>query len=164
MKVVWFISALHRMSSYTLWNLLVYILVYTNSYSYIIVLELVRVYNCNDSMQNALSSSWSENGTFWYNKHYTVDLSRLYIYIYIYIYNNCAHSTTVTMIKFQLDLHSRTTPHTSPLRSLKVIFLSYTKKNDRDISKVHCTMTDHLILCITPVLWNENVNTILYIS
>ena len=45
------------------------------------------------------------------------------------------------MIKLLLlsDFHSRTTPHTSPLRaSYGVSFVSYTKKNDRDISRAHC--------------------------
>ena len=43
------------------------------------------------------------------------------------------------MMKLWSDLHSRTTPHTSPLRaSFGVSFASYTKKNDRDISGVLC--------------------------
>ena len=43
--------------------------------------------------------------------------NRLSIYRCYIFYNN-AHSTTVTMMKFLSDLHSRTTPHTSPLRGL----------------------------------------------
>ena len=44
------------------------------------------------------------------------------------------------MTKFRLDLHSRTTPHTWLLRaSFGVSFMSYTKKNDRNISGVHRT-------------------------
>ena len=43
------------------------------------------------------------------------------------------------MIKLRLYWHSRTTPHTSPLRAnYGGSFVSYTKKNDRDISRVHC--------------------------
>ena len=39
------------------------------------------------------------------------------------------------MIKLRPDLHTRTTPHTSPLRAnYGVSSVSYTKKNDRDIS------------------------------
>ena len=42
------------------------------------------------------------------------------------------------MIKLRSDLYSRTTPHASPLRaSYGVSFVSYTKKNDRDISRAH---------------------------
>ena len=45
------------------------------------------------------------------------------------------------MIKLQSDLHSRTTPHSSPLRaSYGVSFMSYRKKIDRDISRAHCAM------------------------
>ena len=45
------------------------------------------------------------------------------------------------MIKPRSDLHSRTTPQNSPLRaSFGVgVFMSYIKKNDRDISRAHCT-------------------------
>ena len=51
------------------------------------------------------------------------------------------HNTTNTMIKFRSDLHSRTTPHISPLRaSYGVSFMSCTEKNDRDISRSHCIM------------------------
>ena len=57
-----------------------------------------------------------------------------------YIWYGSAHSTTITMIKLRSDLHPRTTPHTWPLRaSYGVTFVSYTKKNDRDISRTHYT-------------------------
>ena len=56
-----------------------------------------------------------------------------------YIWHDIAHGITITMIKLQSDLHSRKAPHTSPLRaSHGVSFVSYTKKNDRDISRAHC--------------------------
>ena len=43
------------------------------------------------------------------------------------------------MIKLPPDWHSRTTPHTSPLRaSYGVYFVSYMKKNYRDISIAQC--------------------------
>ena len=65
--------------------------------------------------------------------------SRLSIYRG-YIGYDCAHRTIIKMIKFRSDLHSRTTPHTSTLRAnYGVSFVSYTKKNDRDISGAHCT-------------------------
>ena len=58
-----------------------------------------------------------------------------------YIWYRCVHSTTVTMVKLQSDLHSRTTPYTSPLRaSYGVSFASYTKKDGHDISRVHCML------------------------
>ena len=42
------------------------------------------------------------------------------------------------MIKLRSDLYSRTTPHSSPLRaSYGVSFVSYTKNNDRDISRAY---------------------------
>ena len=62
------------------------------------------------------------------------------ISIVIHIYHDNVHSTTITIIKFRSDLHWRTTSHTSPLRaSYGVSFVSYTKKNDRDISRAYCT-------------------------
>ena len=62
-----------------------------------------------------------------------------------------AHST-ITMIKLRSDLHSRT-PHSSLLRaSYGVSFASYTKKNDRDISRAHCTSMD-FFYC---TLYNED--------
>ena len=46
------------------------------------------------------------------------------------------------MLKLRSDLHSRKTPHTSPLRaSYGVSFVSYTKKKYRDISRAHCCIT-----------------------
>ena len=45
--------------------------------------------------------------------------------------HDSAHSTTITMMKVQSDMHSQMTSHTSPL-------VSYTKNNDRDISRAHC--------------------------
>ena len=55
-----------------------------------------------------------------------------------YIWYDNAHVTTITMIKRRSDLHSRKTSHTSPLRaSYGVSFVSYTKKNDHDISRAH---------------------------
>ena len=63
---------------------------------------------------------------------------RLSIYREFVRHDN-AHSTTITMIKLRSTLHSRTTPHTSPLRaSYGVSFASYITKNDRDISRAHC--------------------------
>ena len=57
----------------------------------------------------------------------------------IYVYDS-VQSTAITMIKLQSGLQSQTTPHTSPLRvSYGVSFVSYTAKNDCDISGVHCT-------------------------
>ena len=58
--------------------------------------------------------------------------------LYIYIYYDSAHSTAITVIKFRSDLHSRTAPHSSPVRaSYGVSFLSYTERNGREISKLH---------------------------
>ena len=43
-----------------------------------------------------------------------------------YIWYNCAHSTTITMLKIRSDLHPRTIPHTSPVRaSYGVSFVSW---------------------------------------
>ena len=56
---------------------------------------------------------------------------RLYVIRYCIQYNNYNDKT----------LHSRTTPHTSPLRArYGVSFVSYTKNNYRDISRAHCTL------------------------
>ena len=53
------------------------------------------------------------------------------------IWYKSAHSTTISIITFRSDLHSRTTPHTSPLRaSYEMSFVSYTKRNDRDMCTV----------------------------
>ena len=50
-----------------------------------------------------------------------------------------AHSTAIIMIQLRSDFHSRMTPHTSPLQaSYEMSFVSYMKKNDRDISRAHC--------------------------
>ena len=56
-----------------------------------------------------------------------------------YIWYDSADNTAITMIKLRSDLHSRMTPHTSPLRArYGVSFVCYTRKNDRDISRAHC--------------------------
>ena len=69
---------------------------------------------------------------------YLIRYYRLSIY-HGFIWYNSAHSTRITMIKLRSDLHSRMTPHTSPLWvSYGVSFMSYTKKIDRDISWTHC--------------------------
>ena len=79
--------------------------------------------NCNNSK---LFNSWKD-------LYY-----RLLIYC-CHIWYDSAHSTTNKLIKLRSVLHSRTTPHKSPLRSsYGVSFVSYTKKNDRDILRVHC--------------------------
>ena len=67
------------------------------------------------------------------SNYYRLSICRGYIW-----YDN-AHSTAIKMIKLRSNFHSRTTPHTPPLRaSYGVSFVSYTKNNDRDISIVHC--------------------------
>ena len=66
-------------------------------------------------------------------------------------------------------LHSRTTPHNSPLRaSYGVSFLSYKKKSDRDVSRAHCNghsytlkqtlhlqfgLDEVLVMFYTPILY-----------
>ena len=56
-----------------------------------------------------------------------------------YIWYDSAHSITFTIIKLQSNWHSRATPHTPPLRArYGVSVVSYTKKNDRGISKAQC--------------------------
>ena len=56
---------------------------------------------------------------------------RLYVIRYCIQYNNYNDKT----------LHSRTTPHTWPLRArYGVSFVSYTKNNYRDISRAHYTL------------------------
>ena len=65
---------------------------------------------------------------------------RLEIYLGYIWYDN-VHRIMMRMIKLRSGLHSRTTPHTSPLRaSYGVSFASYTQKNDREISRAHCLM------------------------
>ena len=55
-----------------------------------------------------------------------------------YIWYDSAHTTTIRVIKLQLDLHSGMTPHTLPSRaSHGVSFTSYTNKNDLYISRAH---------------------------
>ena len=55
--------------------------------------------------------------------YYILSISRGYIWC------DSAHSTTIIMIRLQSYFHTRTTPHTSPLRaSYGVSFASYTKK------------------------------------
>ena len=76
------------------------------------------------------------NGSFTYQHGATYYRHSIY---HGYIWYNSAESSTITMIKCRSDLHSRTTPHTSPLRArYGVSFVSYTNKNDRDISRVYC--------------------------
>ena len=67
-----------------------------------------------------------------------------------YIWYDSAHSTT-EMIKLRPNLHSRTPPHNSPLRSsFGMSFMSYTKKNGRDLSTAHCIPVKNVV--------NENIN------
>ena len=75
---------------------------------------------------------------------YIID-SRYFTLVYGTVICDCAHCSTNIMIKLRSDLHSRTTPHTSPLRC-PWPFASYIKKNDRDISRVHCTQYDGVIM------------------
>ena len=50
------------------------------------------------------------------------------------IWNDSVHCTTIIMIKLRSDLHSRTTPHTSPLRArYRVSLEGCTKKNGLDL-------------------------------
>ena len=47
--------------------------------------------------------------------------------------------------KTSVRFHSRKTPHSSPLRaSYGVSFVINTKKNDRDISRAHCTSENNI--------------------
>ena len=62
-------------------------------------------------------------------------------YIMVIHDNDSAHSTTIMMIKLWSDLHSRMTPFTLPLQaSYEVPSMSYTRKNDRNISRAHCIL------------------------
>ena len=59
-----------------------------------------------------------------------------------YIWYNIADSTTIIMIKLWSDLHSWTTPHTSPLRTrYEESFVSDTQQNVRDIYGEHTVLT-----------------------
>ena len=75
----------------------------------------------------------------WGNSPFTINEQYYRLSMYRdYIWYEGAHITSITMIKLWSDLHSRTTPHTSPLRARYGVSLaSYTKKNDRDISRAH---------------------------
>ena len=66
---------------------------------------------------------------------------RLSIYSGHIWHDSAQHSTTITITKLRSDLHSRTTPHTSPLRaSYGLSSVSYTNKNARDLSRAHCSI------------------------
>ena len=55
-----------------------------------------------------------------------------------YLWYDSAHSTTITLIKFPSDSHSRMTPHTSPLRASYGMSFASSTKNNRDISRTCC--------------------------
>ena len=62
------------------------------------------------------------------SKYYFDICDRLSIYHHC-IWHDNGNSTTITMIKLRSYLHSRTTPHTSPLRAIyEVSFVSYNMK------------------------------------
>ena len=86
--------------------------------------------------ENILNGKYLYPSILWFNisaKYYKLSICRGYM-----CHDN-AHSTKITIIKTRLDLHSRKTVHTSPLRaSYRVYFVSYTMKNDRYISRAHC--------------------------
>ena len=64
------------------------------------------------------------------------------------------------MINIRSDLHSRTTPHTSPFRAIyRVSFLSYTKKNDREILRAHCIMLNGYHNSYNRVSWSAHMAT-----
>ena len=69
----------------------------------------------------------------------TID-SRYIVFIYVTV----VHSTTNEMIKRRSDLLVRMSSHTSPLLGSYGVFSpSYTKKDDRDISKAHCILFEY---------------------
>ena len=68
-------------------------------------------------------------------------------------------------MKIRSDLDSRTTPQTSPLRASDgESFVSYTMKNDRDISRAHCIIQAQLstgsapliLLCVFKILLHNS--------
>ena len=75
----------------------------------------------------------------------------IYTYYRLSIYRGCiwndsVHCTTIIMIKLRSDLHSRTTPHTSPLRaSYRVSFEGCTKKNGLDLWKAYCIWAPNML-------------------
>ena len=72
-----------------------------------------------------------------------------------YILYNNAQCTTITKIKVQLNLHSQTTHHASPLQaSYGVSFTSYTQNNDRDISGAQCITQNRTVKWIPLVVRN----------
>ena len=98
------------------------------------------------------------------NGHHKLTYSRLSIYRG-YIQYDSAPSTTITMVKLRPDLHSRKTPHSSPLRaSYGVSFVSYTKKNDRYIERAHCTEVWRSRETCVPVEGSVMKRTLLIIS
>ena len=106
-------------------------------------------------------------------QYYRLSIYRSYQYVITntvmtycgYVWYDSAERIKITMIKLRSCLHSRTTPHTPPLRArYGVSFVSYTKKNHRDILRVHyipAKLVNMPLLHFTPhgyipmLVWNH---------
>ena len=97
---------------------------------------IAHLRHCQQLVSIHTYSTKSRNPILWYYK----------FSIYCgYIRYDSAHSTTIRMIQLRLDLQTRKTPYSSPLRGSYAYLVSHTKKNDRNISRPHCTTLLHWI-------------------